>query len=316
MANAHGSKHWVGFKPQAVAGTAETTVNTFLLSTGIQINKNPKHIERKAFISTGRQMPMLKGWSEPSGKLTTEVAASQPHPWYWAMGTVNTTTPTTGVYLHTITIGDPVNLTCEADRVFDKAKQADVKIDKLTLTANVGEVATLAIETLGCSHTDGATLTSTPAFVTDVLTTRASLISIDGAQDFTAQDVEVAFDGGLEQLPVLESADGAPHVVRRKDVPKTSGKLKFIDFPTALLTKLVNATSFALIVYLEGDTISGNYKKFLRVTMPACQFTDGFDPDISAEVITGEASFGAFYDTVTSIQMKVEAQNTIATING
>ena len=315
LGNFQGAKHWVGFKPQATPGTAETSVTTFLNSTSVQANKNPKHIERKSHIGTGMGLPSRKGWFEPNGKFAAEVLASQPQPFYWCMGTVNTTTVTTGVYLHTITLADtPVNLTCEVNRVYDYVRQSDVKIDKLTIGANVGETLTLALETLACAHVDGATVTSTPTFPTDVLTTRATTASIDGTQDVSLQDIETVIDRGLEQLPVLEDADGAPHVVRPKDITKVTGKMSFIDFPTAQLTKLVNATTFALVQYFEGDTIATTYKKFCRITLPACQFTDGFDNDISESVITGEANFAAFYDTTTSRQIKIEVQNGISSI--
>ncbi|MEI6724602.1 MAG: phage tail tube protein [Actinomycetes bacterium] len=329
MGNFLGSEHWIGFKPQAVAGTAETTVSTFLVTESIKMDAKPKHVERKTFIGTGHKLPSRPGWTEPEGSATSEVHASQPQPWYWALGNVVATQPAVStdptVYLHTITedalavskqnSGGPVLLSVEGNRVFDKCKQRDAKINKITLKAKVGEVATLEIEYQALGHTDGATSTSTPTFVTDVLTCRAVIVKIDGTQDVTIDDIEIVWDNKLKQLPVLEDVQGAPHVIQREGAPEGSGKLKFIDFPTAQLAKLAAATTFALIVELDGDTISHAYKKFLRVTLPACQYTPSLNPEIADKTITGSASFDAFYDTVTGRQILVEAQNTLSAIN-
>jgi len=319
MPNFLGSKHTLGFKPQATAGSAEATVTTFPSTLSFGMNANAKHIERKSHIGTGRNLPSRLGWTEPAGKAVAEVMASQPHPFYWALGGVASSQPAVGtdptVYLHTITATDPVRLTAEGDRVFDKAKQADVYINKITLKGQIGETATCEIEWFALGHVDGATTTSTPVFVTDVLTVRSATVKIAGTQDLTIPEFEIAWENNLEQLPVIAEVAGAPSVIRRKEPPKCGGKFKFIDFPAAELARLNAATSFAVVVELIGPTISNTYKKFLRVTLPACQYTGGFDADISESVITGDGDFDAFYDTVTSRQILVEAQNTITTIN-
>ena len=319
MPNFLGAKHWVGFKPQTVPGTAETTVTTFLSTENINMNAKPTHIPRKTHIGTGRSLPLRLGYTKPEGKCVSEVMASQPQPWYWLLGHVVTTQPAIStdptVYLHTITATEPVNLTVEGDKVYQKAKQADAKVNKITLSGQVGEVANLALEWFGLKHTEPATLTSTPVYVTDVLTVRSATIKIAGTPDVTIENFEISYDTGLEQLPTIEDVAGAPHSVRVKDPSKAAGKFKFIDFPVAELARLVAAAQFALIVELDGPIISTTYKKFLRVTLPACQYTGGFDNDIAESVITGEGSFEGFYDTVTGNQILVEAQNSVVTIN-
>jgi hypothetical protein len=319
MPNALGAKQTLGFKPQAVAGTAETTVTTFLPTENFGMNAKPTHIVRKSFIGTGRNLPMRQGYTKPEGKCLCEVMASTPHPWYWALGNVVSSQPASGtdptVYLHTITDTDPVNLTGEGDKVYAKSRQADVKINKITLLGQVGEVAHLQIEWFALTHVEGATFTSTPVYTTDVLTVRSATIKIAGSADTTIDNFEISFDNKLDAPPTIEAASGAPHVIRSKEAPDATGKIKFIDFPTAELTRLIGASQFALVVELDGDVISHAYQKFLRVTLPACQYTGGFDNDIAEAVVTGEGNFAAFYDTATSRQILVEAQNTIATIN-
>lgn len=326
LPNFLGAKHWVGFKPQAVAGTQETTVTQFLVSEGLDMNKNPSPIARKSFVGTGVALPSRPGPFKPTGKALCEVMASQPHPWYYLLANVVSAQPAIAtdptVYLHTITDdalaaapqngGDSVNLTCEGNRVFDKAKQGDVKLSKIKLTATPGEIAKMEIEWMGLTHADGATLTSTPTFVTDVLTCASVSVKIDGTPDLLVSSVDYEYDVQHEQLPTLiDGGTGAPSIIRRKDAAKGTGSLKWIDFPTAQLAKFVAATTFALVIELKGAIISNTYYKFLRITLPACQYTGGLAPNIGASVITGDANFGSFYDTVTGRQILVEAQNTI-----
>lgn len=309
--NYNGAEHWVGFAPQTEAGTPEDVVSTFFPTTSLGMYRNQKPIERKSSIATGRMLPSRKGIDEPASKVTAEALASQPHPWYWALGACTTTQPDAAenptVYLHEITEGDgPINLTGEANRVFDMAKQGDLMVAKLKLAGSVGEVATIEMETLGLTHTDDATLTSVPVFPDDPLTVLGAMVKIDGELDQRIQDFEINYDGKLELVPTL--------AVRRKEPPSADGKFKFIDYPADKLSAIANASTFSLVVLLAGAVISGEYNKFLQVELPACQFTGGLDPDIGTEVLTGDADFSAFYDVVTERQIRVIAQNTVADI--
>ena len=312
-----GSKHTLGFKPQAVAGTAETTVNTFLATSKINTKGNPSMVDRIATLGTGLDLPGRPGWMEPSGSATAEVHASQPHPWYWALGAVATTTPAGTVRLHTITYADaPVRLTCEADKVYGKSKQADAYISKIVLNAKVGEIPTIDLEWLSLGHLEAQTLTSTPTFTTDPLITTAVSISIGGSQVFTVDGCQVTFDGNLEGKPVLTNVSaGQPQSIRRKGGANVTGQLDFLDFPTAELTKFLAATASAIVIEIQGATIESSYKQFLRLTMPACQYTGGLDTEAAEAVMTGTGQFKAGYDTATSTLLKVEAQNILSAIN-
>ncbi len=116
MSNAMGGLHWVGFKPQGSAGTAEATVTTFLATHKINMKANPQYAKRSASLATGQELPGRLVGIMPSGSASGEVHASQPQPWYWALGAVATTTPATATdsRLHTITeAAQPVRLTVE-----------------------------------------------------------------------------------------------------------------------------------------------------------------------------------------------------------
>ena len=91
--------------------------------------------------------------------------------------------------------------------------------------------------------------------------------------------------------------------------------LDFLDFPTAELTKFLAATASAIVIEIQGATIESSYKQFLRLTMPACQYTGGLDTEAAEAVMTGTGQFKAGYDTATSTLLKVEAQNILSAIN-
>jgi|GEM_PF-2205012 len=315
----NGGEHWLGFKPELVPGVAEATVTTFLVTESVSMNPNPKPIERKAQMATARRLPSRRGWIAPDGKTSCEIHASQPQPFYWALGKVVSTQPALAtdplVFLHTITDGGaPVSLTAEADQVYSKKKQSGVRVDKLTLKAQVGEMAALEIAWFGLTHTEGAELTSVPVFPTAPMTCVAMTVKIAGQQDLRIPEVEIVLDNAIEQLPVLEDAQGGPHVARRKEALKVTGKLKFIDFPAEQLAVIRNAGSFELVTDLLGDVISNEYREFVRITLPACQYTGGLDAESGSAIITGDANFEGFYDVVTGEQVVIEVQDTVSVI--
>jgi hypothetical protein len=330
LGNFLGEKHTVGFKPEAAPGTPEATVTAFMVSEGLDMYAHPTAIERKSFLGTGVELPSRSGWIMPGGSVPAEVLASQPQPWYWLLGHVVTTQPAVStdptVYLHTISddalavskqnASDSVSLTAEGNRVFDACKQAGVKLNQIKLSVVPGEVGKIELQWSALTHTDGATLTSIPAFLTDSLDCKSVAVSLAGSPDLTVTTADVTIDVGHEQLPTLVAGGaGHPQVIRRKDRLGVSGSIGWLDYPAAQLAKFVAATTFALVIELQGDTISNTYKKFLRITLPACQYSGGLEPSIAEGVITGDATFKANYDTSTGLQVKVEAQNTVATIN-
>jgi len=311
-----GKRHWLGAKLQAVAGTPEATVSVFLASTKIKMDGNRDRIQRKASLATGYELPGIAGPWHPTASCDCELHASQPHPFYWALGAVNTTTPTTGVKLHTITEADtPARLTLEADKVYQQDKQGDVYVSKFELGFTPGEIATLALEFMGLSHDDDATLTSVPTFTDDPLICSKASVSIGGAKDYTVESGSISYNGNLEEKPALtDLTEFQAARLRRKEAAEITAKLDFLDFPKAYLADMLAAENFALVLELLGPVISDTYRKLVRVTLPCCQFTGGLDEEISDGVITGSAEITAVYDAVTQRRILIEAQNTIASL--
>lgn len=319
MSNAFGPLHWLGMKPQSVAGTAETTVTNFLPTENVQMAANTGLIPRRSYLAgAGVRLPQRAGWQMPAGMCSCEAHYALPHPWYYILGDNTTTNPDTGVYLHTIEEAATGKLlTIEADMVYGDKKQADAYLSKLAFTAKVNELAAMELEWVALDHDDSPTLTSTPAATTDLIECTTVDIEIDDTQDFTIEGVTINIDRLLEQLPVLTDASGGqPQVIRKTGILDVTGSLDFIDFPTAELTKMVAATTFKLEVEITGALISGSYYKYLKITLPSCQYTGGLDTEAADTMITGTADFQASYDTSGAYMIKVECQNAVATITG
>jgi len=313
MANELGAKHWLGMEPQITPGVAEDEVTNFLSTTGVTANDNPNHIERKTHQGTGRFLPDRKGTIKPDGKATIELMASQPHPLLYALGAIETTEPSPGIFLHTITqADDPVNLTIEANRVYDFCKQRDAKIDKFKIHGQGGEQAFVDLEWLALGHENDATLLSDPQpedFLDDLLTMLAGAITLDGDPNNDITQIEIDYDGQLEAPQVIEDAEGSPNRIRRKSIPTIKAKLKFLDLVKAEQAKRTSAGPFDLVLYVQGDLISTIYYNFLRVTLTDCQYVGGLDSEVGEDVVTADADLKATGITI-------EAQNEIEDING
>ncbi len=316
MTDLLGNEHWFGAKVQSVAGTAETTVSVFLATTKIKMDSNRDRIQRKAKLAARYELPGLNGNKHPTASCECELHASQPHPFYWALGAVSTTTLEGSVKLHTITEADaPVRLTLEAERIFQQDKQRDAYLGKLELGFKPGEIATLGLEFMALDQVDDATLTSVPACTDDPLTCSKASVSIGGQKDYTVESGSFAYDGSLEEKRGLtDLSEFLAGAIRRKGNPEITAKLDFLDFPKAYLTDMRNAESFAVVIELTGELIESTYYKRVRVTLPACQWTGGLDPEISEGLITGSAEVTAYLDPVSGKRIIIEAWNEIASL--
>lgn len=308
----------IGFKPQASAGSAEATVTRYFPTGTFSMNASPEFSPRLTSAGTGAELPSKYIGKRPGGSLgPCEMHGSFPYGWYYLLGSETTTTPSGDARLHTITenTAGPVRLTAEGNKVFWNAKQADVYFSKGSFTVKPGELAQQSFEWVGLSHTEDATLTSTPAFTTDPLTCTAVKITLGGSEVFVVDEVSVEIDRNLDAPMVLTStAGGQPQTVRPLSRAVITGSINFIDFPTAELTKFLAGTTFALVVEVQGDTIATTYKYYERFTFPCCQYTGGLDNEIAGDLITGTAEFRAFYDTVTSSQITIECEDKLTAI--
>lgn len=312
-----GTKHWLGARPQTAAGVPEATVNTFLHTSKIQMDAGTELIERTATLGTGYALPSLPGWQHPSASCTCEVHASVPQPWYWALGAVNTTSPGPTARLHAITEADaPVRLTLEANKVYQRDRQADAYVSELQFTFKAQEIAGLDLSFLALSHAADVVTTSVPVFTNlDPLVCSRASVSIGGAKDYTVEGGSVSYNGALDAaFGLTDQTERQALKIRRSGVPEITASLDFLDFPKTYLDDMMAAQSFALVIELLGAIIETTHRRLHRVTLPCCQFTGGLDAEIGEGLITGSAEIKAYYDPVTGRRILVESQNTVASI--
>lgn len=311
-----GMKGWVGFRKESTPGTPETGVTWFLPFESFLVQNKHDLLERKVNLGVYGKAAGLKGKFLPQGKLDGELIAGLPHPFYWTLGSVTSVALSGSAYSHTMGIcadGSLPSLTCEADEVLRKHRQAGVNIDTLELSCTAGETALLKLGWLAKAHNDTVTPTSTPTYKTDVLTFVGATVTVGATALTDVKAVDLKIDNGLEQVHVLTSDNRYPAIVQRKDVPKITGKLSFIDYPADEYNRLQNADTFKLTLEFEGDAIGATvYKRKLEVVLYACQYTGGFDTEIKGDVITKDGDFEAFYSTSDSKMIEVTCYNDVA----
>jgi len=305
MANYYGGLGWIGFKKETTPGTAAATTSQFFQTDSFLLNQDHKPIDLKVNFGTLGDAPSLPGTITPSGKMSTLLPASLPHPFYWALG--NVTKTGTGPYTHTITPANVLpSLTVEGNEVAINMKQSGVYINKLSLACASGDVAKLTMEWFGLNHTDNATLTSTPTYVTDFLTLLNATITIGGTAMADVDNIQLDIDNQLEaQFPIGTSR--YPAQIVRKNKPKITGKITFIDYPSTLYQAFVNASTVAININL---TASGG--KSLTINIPAAAFSKGFAQEIKDGPVTADADFTVFQDPVSSNIITVTAVNQVA----
>lgn len=310
-----GIKGWVGFRKEAVAGTAETGTTWFLSTESFNLIHKHDLVERKAFTGVIGSLQSLPGKYLPTGKADTELMAGTPHPFYWALGSVVTTALSGTAIQHTIGMesnGVLPSLTCEGYEITQSHRQGGVQMDSLELDCAVGEIAGLKLGWMAKSHVDSATLSSVPAYKTDPLTFVGATVTIGTTALTDVSAVNFKIDNGLEQIHALTTSNQYPAEVRRKSIPKFTGKLTFIDYPIAEYARLKAADTFKLTLYFEGAVIGASaYKRSMTLTAYACQYSDGLEPDIKGDVITTDGSFTAFYSPTDTKIMQVVAVNDV-----
>jgi len=317
MANKLGAKGWLGFKKETIPGTYEATVDKFFLTEEFEIKAAPKPVEIKATATQLGTLPSPGVVLEPSGSAKILLSANTPHPLYWVLGgTVNTTQPTTGVYRHTFKEGTPISLTAEGYNPAYSRKQAGALLNSLKLGCKAGEPVKCEIEWLALKVDTNPTITSIPSFATEVLTFAGGTVTVAGSAVSDIEELELEINANVEQRHAIYATTGnAPAAVGQKDIFEIKGKFKQLNYSATEFNRLLNANTFAIVLLFEGSEITTGYKRYVKVTLPAAQYTGGFEDAISSEVIEAECEFKAALDVVTSKLIEVELQNTLANLN-
>jgi hypothetical protein len=300
-----GALGWIGAKTEATAGTGESTVNIFFPTEQFTAVQSHEPVEVNANLASMTKLGYLKGKLTPKGSLTAPLSAKTATVFYWALGNVSSADNGDGTHTHTITPALTLpTFTVHADEVIGKVAQAGAKISKLTVSATAGEVAKISVEWLAMSHTDDATFTETPDFETEFMNFTEAIITLNGTQMLTVDNIELTFDNKVEALFTLGTGR-YPHEVMRNDRPDYTGKIALIDWDSTLYQKMINADDVSITFTLTDP--NGNY---VKITLPKVQFTGGFEPTIGTGRITAEPEFVVVGDSPVSVEIK----NTLASL--
>jgi len=284
-----GTLGWIGVGKESTPGTPVSAVNVFLPTETFSAVQTHEPVEVAANVASLAKLGYLAGKLTPKGSLTAPLSVDNAELLAWALGNISTVDNGDGTYTHTITPALTLpTFTVHANEVVMNVEQAGAKISKLTLSAAAGEVAKMSVEWLATAHTEGVTLSETPSFPTNFVNFTEAVITLDGSQKLTVENIELTIENNLESLFTLGTAR-TPQNVARGDRPAYTGKIVLIDWDASLYAKMLAADSVSITVKLTDP--AGYY---IQIDLPKVQFTGGgFEPSIGTGRITAEPEFAA-----------------------
>ncbi|HLE74923.1 MAG TPA: phage tail tube protein [Candidatus Bathyarchaeia archaeon] len=215
-------------------------------------------------------------------------------------GSVATTNPSTGVYLHTFTPADtlPSYTIRQGSEQTERILPGGL-VDALTVHFAHDEVIKAKADVLSGFVETKASL-GTPTFTAlQALSMQeaSSVLTIAGAtKRSTIYDLEVSVKNNIPfDKGTLDGRTFSKKLVGMREV---TGKLSAYFDSTDEYDKFIAGTEFTLIIQADGPIISGAYKYFLAFELRKCVFK-GAVPDLKAwdEPLVVDAPFQAFYDT-------------------
>lgn len=315
-----GATGYLGFVKETVPGTPESPVTTFIPTESFVCFKDPKNIDRSATQGTLGHLPPVPGAQVPFGKLEGELHATHSAPVFYILGgtMVDTEVVPATVWTHAMEIGaTPMSFTALGDMVYAKHEQGGGFMSKVELEMTAGEAASLKAEWLAKVDDDASAEAPVVAWPTSKpLTFVGAKITLAGAESSVIDVASISIDNSAQAKLILKEL-ATPGQIRRKDIPKITGKLAFIDYPTAEYQRFRDAGTCALELLFSGAVIGGGpNKQFMKFALPAIAYTGGFDEDCKTEEITCEAEWEACLDTATGKILTVTAQTGAATLLG
>jgi len=307
---------------ESTYGTAVTTDRTYEFRPPESLKLDIDRVESQA-IRSGQRLLRSDRWSagkrSVKGDITFELGTKGFGRWFkHALGGVATTQPDAPgnptVYLHTFTPGDiPTGLTIQVGRpdtggTVRPHTYPGCKVASWKLQCGVGEIATFVPSILGRDE-DTATALATASYPSGLalLTFTGATLTVAGvAMDVKSFSLE-ANNGLAEDRYFLGSA------LRKNPfeagMRTFTGKLEPEYESLTAYNRFVNGTEAALVILLQGATISSTYKYQLTVT--ANVRFDGDTPNVGGMGIVQQSLPYKVTDTgSTSISLAYQTTDT------
>ena len=234
-----------------------------------------------------------------------------------ALGSVSTTNPISGVYLHVFSPADlPPSLTVRlgvelTERILPGCLLEDLKLK----IPNDKDVEATAQFLSGFPETSGSIGTPTASALQALtVASGATMMTLEGSDR-----KNVLFDSEIQiqnKWSDRGNLGGRTLAVKRIGNRTVLGKLSTNFDDVNEYTRFINGTPFTLVHQVAGPEIVENYPYYLKLELRKCVYKKDGVPDVKnqGEPLVVDAPFQAFYDTTGAFNAEIKAtlQNTIA----
>ena len=235
-------------------------------------------------------------------------------------GTVNTVTDSTGAYAHTFSVlntNQHPSLTIRYSDDVDNLAFPLAMIESMTLSANVGEIATFSVT---FKSKKGQTTTNTVTYTTDYTLLAKSglfriadnLAGLDGATDKCIQSFEITFTKNLEDIYCMGSLDPQDFVNKQFTIEGSFTAIyeNASDYKTTALTNTDKAIRFSLT---DTNTVIGaSSSPELTINLAKANFTEWSRTMGNDEVVSQTVTFKGLYSIADSKAVDCVLVNTTA----
>jgi len=233
-------------------------------------------------------------------------------------GSVNTSTPTSGVKLHEFV---------PADTLPSYTTRLGVEQTERVLPGCLIEALTVRFPHDNNVKAQAAVLSgfveTKASLATPTLSELQALVFPSGGGTLTIEaadkkaliyDIEVTVKNNI---PFDRGAlDGRTFSVKRYGQREVTGKISAYFDDTTEYDRFIAGNEFKIIVQVDGPVISGAYKYYLKFELRKCVYLRDLAPDVTPinEPLVVDAPFKAFYDETGGFNAEVKAwlENTIA----
>lgn len=323
MAKFIGRKISVGFGKETVRGTA-VTPTAWYPKTNFSFEEKIETIENESAIGVivdSQEAEIVKRYAEGSieGYLSVNSVAL---PFLSLLGTVNTTTATTGAYKHAFSLNNTnqsQSLTIGMDDMVQDYQFANAMINKVKIKVEAGKYVEISMDFMGKK---GATATLTPSFVTDypllakhaTVKLATNLAGLTGATALTIKSFELTISKKVEAQESVGTTDPTDFL---NTVVSIEGNLEALyeDEATYKTIALAGTSKAMRLDIVDTGTIIGvSTNPELKIDLAKAKFTEWSRTTGNNEIVTQSCGFKGLYSVSDAQAIIAELYNTVTSL--
>ena len=323
MAKFIGRKISVGFGKETTRGTT-VTPSIWYPRTNFSFEEKMETIENESSIGVivdSQEMEIVKRFSEGSieGYLSVNSLAL---PFLSLLGSVTTTTATTGAYKHAFSlnnINQSQSLTIGMDDLVQDYQFANCMVNKMKIKVETGKYVEVSMDFVGKK---GATATLTPSFSTDyqllakqaIVKIATNLAGLTGATPLTIKSFELTISKKVEAQESVGSIDPTDFL---NTVVSIEGNLEALYEDEATYKTIAlagNARAMRIDIVDTGTIIGVSTNPELKIDLAKAKFSEWSRTTGNNEVVTQSLGFKGLYSLSDAQAIVAELYNTVSSL--